>query len=97
VLAVVIVPALVMIAAVGFGFVTVGIGINAIAPDDASVVIVAPPRSIVLPDKYRLLNLCVGVPILYVTLPKGTILPVIKKLAETVLLKRLPVRGAYLS
>ena len=47
---------------VGFGLLVVGNGINAIAPVAASVLIVAPPRSMVLPLRYSPANLCVGVP-----------------------------------
>jgi hypothetical protein len=61
---------------VGFGLAVVGCGTNAMAPVVASVLIVAPPRSMVLPDKYKLRNLCVVVPRSYATLLVGIRLPV---------------------
>jgi hypothetical protein len=76
---------------VGFGFATVGCGINAIAPLAASVLIVAPPRSIVLPLKNKSLNLCVLVPKLYVIFADGTILPVIVSVPAIVVFDSNPV------
>ena len=54
VVTVLIVPAGLTTIPVGFGLAAVACGINAMAPVVTSVLIVAPPRSIVLPDKYRL-------------------------------------------
>ena len=47
------------------------------APVVASVLILAPPKSIVLPDRYRLRKRCVVVPRSYVILLVGIILPVV--------------------
>ena len=57
VVTVVIEPAADITTPVGLGLLTVGCGISAIAPVLPSVLIVAPPRSIVLPLKNKSLNL----------------------------------------
>ena len=71
VFAVVIAPLGLIKVAIGFGTLAVGTGINATSPEVASLLITAPPKSIVLPLRYKLLKRCVGVPKSYVMLAVG--------------------------
>ena len=62
----------------GFGLAVVGFGTKANPPDAESVVICAPPMSIVLPLIYNVLNLSVGLPMSYVMFALGSICPVVR-------------------